>query len=1439
MKATNSRLEASLLLILAVAGIAAGSSRELAAETLEPAAPTEYFERLTSADGLPHDVVYSLLQDRTGFLWLATEGGLARYDGYTVTSFFHHPLDPSSLAANDVSQILEDRDGTLWIATWGGGLDRLDPRTDHIVHVGGGAGDPGGLRDQRVQSLYQDREGTLWVGTFAGGLHRLDGPTLRPRPGRPHPGRPAAGGPLASYSHDPADPTSLSHDRVWSIRQDPLGFLWVATADGLSLLDPESGDFQVFRHRPEEATSLSHSSVRALHIDSAGNLWVGTEGGLDRFHRPTKTFERVALGTPEVGRSPVNAILEDRRGALWIGTAGGGLVRLDRESGDVRRFLHHPSALHSLGDNDVRALWEDRSGILWVGTRGGGLSKLNLSPRSFHQFSEHGGASGLTSPRVQALAEDRAGRLWVGTASGLNRYDRDRRGLVHFRHDPADPASLADDHIHRLLVDRGGELWVATRRGGLSRFVGDREGFAHYRHDPRDSTSLVGDETTELYQDQAGDLWVGTLHGLDRLDRASSSCEHFRHDPDDQSSLSEGYVRAIAEDGEGDLWVGTDSAGLNRLDRDSGSFERFIHVSRDPLSLSDNRVNALFLQGSRQSSGPAGSGPPGSGPPGSGLPGSGHPGESYALWIATARGLNQLLPGSGPPGSGLPGSGLPGSGLPGSGHPGPRFRRYLETDGLADAHVLGVVDDGRGRLWLSTQAGLSRLDPQTGEIRNYGARDGIERQRFARGAGLESREGRLYFGGDAGLITFDPHDIVDDSVVPAVVLTAVRRFDEVLDLGVVPAAAETIELSWEDTYLTFEFAALDFVSPRENRYRYLLEGFDRDWIDAGERRQASYNHLPPGRFTFRVRAATSAGVWNEEGLAVPVVISPPLWKTAWFRLGLALAILAVAGLAYRLRIGQLKRRERELGRRVEEGLEERRKSDERYRLLFERNLAGVVRSTVDGRILDCNRAFARLLGFASGDDCLDQQMLSGEDHERFLQTLREEGQVVSFEYSLEARDGSPVPLLWNAHLLVEEGGELVIEGTVIDISERRRMEEGLLRSQKLESLALLAGGIAHDFNNLLTAILGHAELARGELAPASGARDRLDQIEQAAERAASLSKQMLAYSGKGSFLTAALDVSAAVDELAPLLEGAVSDQVALTYELAHDLPAVDADGSQLSQVLLSLVTNAAEAIGDGESEDSSDRGGGTITVSTGVVSCDRDYLSGTFLDDELEEGDYVFLEVTDDGCGMDAETQRKIFDPFFTTKFAGRGLGLAAVLGIIRGHRGAIEIDSEPGEGTTIRVLFPVDRRPRAASAAVSADDESWRGSGTLLLVDDEPQVRTVGEEMAKLLGFEVLAAADGPQGIEIFRRHDEIALVVLDLAMPQMNGAEAYLEMRRIRSDVPVLLATGYDEQETMERLADRGFAGFIQKPYRLSVLRRKLRDALEAGRPARVGAS
>jgi len=397
-----------------------------------------------------------------------------------------------------------------------------------------------------------------------------------------------------------------------------------------------------------------------------------------------------------------------------------------------------------------------------------------------------------------------------------------------------------------------------------------------------------------------------------------------------------------------------------------------------------------------------------------------------------------------------------------------------------------------------------------------------------------------------------------------------------------------------------------------------------------------------------------------------------------------------------------------------------------------------------------------------------------------------------------------------------------VESKLRQVEEQcRNLETQVQYAQKLESLGVLAGGIAHDFNNLLMGILGHASLALGKLPPTSEARKDIQKIESVGLRAAELTNQLLAYSGKGTFTVTVVNPSNLVAEMGSFLYTVISKHSVVRYGLSDDPTAVEGDASQLRQVVMNLILNASEALQGLD---------GTIDVRTGDTYASRQYLQKSYLDDNLPSGRYVYLDVIDTGCGMDEPTLLRIFDPFFTTKFTGRGLGLAAVLGIVRGHHGTLRITSAAGSGTSVRVLLPLTEAAEENRREDLAPRSLTRVSGSVLVVDDEDAIRSVSASTLERYGFTVLEARDGLKGVEIFSRHqNEISAVVLDLTMPHVDGEAVLREIRQIRPEIPVILSSGYSEHDIKGRFAADGFTGFLQKPYPMRKLVEKVCEALQ----------
>jgi ligand-binding sensor domain-containing protein/serine phosphatase RsbU (regulator of sigma subunit) len=817
------------------------------------------FGHLTIEDGLPETGVITMLQDRLGFLWLGTQNGLTRYDGYSFTTYKPDPNEPGSIGGRLITALYEDSAGVLWVGSRRGGLNRFDRVTDSFVRYQHDPADSTSLSFDAVSVIVEDSVGNLWVGTgdmesktALGGLNRFDPET----------------GTFTRFLHDSEDAGTLSHSVVLDIHQDGEGQLWVATAGGgLNRFDPETGISTRFVHDDQDPGSLAHDFVPSLAEDQDGYLWIATSGGLDRLDRSSGEFEHFRHDPEErwsLSSNYVSTVFVDRAGVLWVGTWEGVLHRFYPSYGTFGRFEHNTEDPHSLTANSaIMTIYQDRADILWIGTWGGGLNKLDPFAGKFpHYGHEPDNPNSLSDDRVTAFHEDRAGNLWIGTRGGLNRHNPNSDTYTHYRHDADDPTSLGSDRIHDVLEDANGTLWIGTESAGLDRFNPDGETFAHYRHDPGDPESLSGDHVESLLEDTSETLWVGTAQGgLNRYDRSTGKFTAYQSE--DSASGGPSYMRVLYQDRDGAMWIGT-GGGLSLFDPTTGSFTTYY----EPLTGLDIITSI-------------------------------HEDSTGRLWVGTFNGGLHLF-----------------DRQTGTSRP------FTQSDGLAHDTVFNVLEDDQGRLWIATGNGVTRFSPETESFRTYGVADGLQTHQFAGGA-IRTREGQMLFGAKNGINAFYPDHVEDNPYPPEVVLTKVKVGNVVLEPGEDSpldrhiSVAEQLNLDSDQNALSFSFAALHFGQPDQNRYAYRLEPVDEEWIQAGTRRHASYLNLAPGNYEFRVRAANGDGVWNEEGASVRVTIQPPWWRT-WWAYGLfGLLALAVVITIDRLLRRRVVQRERDRAREQE------------------------------------------------------------------------------------------------------------------------------------------------------------------------------------------------------------------------------------------------------------------------------------------------------------------------------------------------------------------------------------------------------------------------------------------------------------------------------------------------------------------------------------------
>ncbi len=796
---------------------------------------TARFTRFGADEGLAQGAIHAITQDPTGYIWLATEDGLNRYDGYALTHIMRDRETVNGLPNNWVAALAQDQKGQLLVGTAGGGVVRRDPVNGRFFPLLDANGKS--LVDPRAQvrALYIDADQRLWVGTRSAGLRVVD---LRSNEVR-------------DFRRDLTGAASLSDDSIFAIAADVNGVIWVGTALGIDSINPKSG--RVTSRTARLAASLGVRSgpvkVQVLRVDSRGAIWIGTDHGLARFDPVSDAFEAIRRRQGDANSLPndnVTAILEDAEQRLWVGTVDG-LALLDRRTYRLTIFRNSPADLSSLPDNHIVSLFQDRSGLLWVGTKSGGTARWN--PRSW-SFGHRQLGKGEEN-NIASFVEDRQGTLWIGTlGSGLFAQNRATGALTRYRHDPRRASSLSDDNIMALAVDDQDRIWIGTMMAGVMRLNPRTGEIKRFTHDPADPGSLGAPGVMSLLRDSRGRIWVGTYGGgLARIDADTGAVTRYPIRRNGAAGLSSDRATALAEDLTGLVWIGTDGGGINVLDPASGKFRAFVHAPDDPRSLSADTVYAVHVD------------------------------DRGGVWVGTrGGGLDQVI------------------GTPVGTQP-LVFRNYSESNGLPNSTVYGIESSANGLLWLSTNRGLARLNPADGQVRSFGRSQGLQSDEFNFGAHYQSPSGELFFGGARGYNAFFPGRLRFNEMPPPVVLTEFAKFNAPVDFGSSLQSVAGIGIGYRDDVVTFGFAALDFTAPAANRYAYMLEGFDQNWVEVQHERQATYTNLAGGHYVFRVRAANSDGVWNERGLAMPLDVATPPWLSWWatllYVLAFALALSAV------------------------------------------------------------------------------------------------------------------------------------------------------------------------------------------------------------------------------------------------------------------------------------------------------------------------------------------------------------------------------------------------------------------------------------------------------------------------------------------------------------------------------------------------------------------
>ncbi|MDM7924455.1 MAG: two-component regulator propeller domain-containing protein [bacterium] len=813
------------------------------------------FRRLTPDEGLSSSTVTCILQDSRGFMWIGTYNGLNRYDGSRFTVFRYNSLDTSSVPHNLIWQIFEDRAGTLWIAT-AAGLARFDWKTDRFIRVRTDASIIAPGQAYGVQSVAEDSSGGLWLGTTVG-LVKFD-----PADGR-----------TFVYRHDPENPASLSQDYIECVTVDSRNRLWVSTRNGLNRFLPETGTFRRYMTDPRSpGLPSARAYFQDIVEDRTGTLWIGSLG-MGLFSMPMDAVSEKSMvnyrrrpGDPRsLSGDRVLCLYVDSRDQLWVGTENAGLNLWDRTRRSFWRYepdLYNPS---SLSNNSIHAVFQDRTGNFWIGTFAGGVNVSKFNGDAIIHYQSIPGVTGsLSGNVVTSFAEDAAGRIWIGTdGGGLNRFDSE---LERFRSWRTDNSNLQSDAVISVCADSRNRLWVGTWGAGLNRFDPDRGAFTAFT---TSNSGIPENNILVVKEGSGGRLWLGSFQsGLIRFDPANGSFASFTTR---NSGLSNDMISDI-EPGPGALlFVGT-YFGFNVFDPATGRCTAYHHEPGNPSSLSDDTVMDLMAVG------------------------------DTTVWVGTMDGLSRFNLRT------------------------RTFTRFTREDGLPDNVIKGIVRDPAGKdIWVTTERGVCRFNPLQRRGRTFTRDDGLESDESGQRSVWATRDGRVLCGGAKGFNVLVPERIGENRILPRLIFTDFLIANRRVPVGVkgspLPAhisGLREITLPYRTPGFTITFAVMDFTIPEKNQYAFRMDGFDRDWIEAGTQSSATYAGLGPGRYVFRVKGANNDGLWNENGASLRIRIRPPWWRTGWFLGAAFIALSALLFAGIRLRLSGERRRNAELEKRIRE-----------------------------------------------------------------------------------------------------------------------------------------------------------------------------------------------------------------------------------------------------------------------------------------------------------------------------------------------------------------------------------------------------------------------------------------------------------------------------------------------------------------------------------------
>lgn len=1193
----------------------------------------------TVDQGLPHNIIHYIMKDNVGFLWIATEGGLSRFDGYTYQNFKSDPNDSNSLSYNAANCIIQQNDSIFWVSTFSGGLNRLNILENKFKRFTHNTADPNSLSTNELKCIAPDNKNNLWIGTRNNGLVKYD----------------MINNVFEKYGSRSPDNGNLARTSVENVCVYNDTLIFISTFNGLYCLNTLTDKIKYYTHNEYDKSGLYNNSVYCVYKDTRNVLWVGTLGnGLQKFNPLTETFETKKLyyiPKEREGYNGISHITEDDNNNLLLTTAGNGnVIKFNTDSDTYTLFDLNELIKPESKITQINYSYFDHSNVLWVGTWNMGLVKLNLNRNNFTNYSlPDDGLNKTTAKDVWSIYEDSKGFLWISTNRGILLFDKSTKEYVKTFSSGQGTSSLNINHINKICEDKNGDIWIATWGGGLNRYDRKTGKFRYYKNNKTDYTSLSSDLLRYIYCDREGIIWCATVDkGFCKYNPDSDNFTRYYNTESDINSVSYNDVSFIYEDKNGFLWLGTWNGGLNKFDKKTGKCKRYYYDVNNPKSIPSDYV----LCGREDGKG--------------------------NLWIGTSNGLCKYLEDE------------------------DKFQNYHDVSEKGGNSVFDIIPDKNNNLWLATNQGISKFNILLSKFRNYTQVDGSLKIEYHTSF-LMTKENIIYAGSEKGFTSFNPDELNDEQNLSPVTITSFKKFNQESDVLKRQLKNGEITLSFSEDVFSFEFSLLDFKNPEEYNYAYKIDGLDKDWIYSGNNRTAAYSHLQPGNYTFSVKASNADGIWNVPATVKLVIVPPfwRTWWFISVSVLMFLASgivyfklrenrLKKSNIALENTVGERTKDLIDANENLKNEIIERKKAEasiqyskEQYKLLVE-NANEAIIVLQDDIVVYYNPSAVEML-------CSDSEELYRKNFREFiypdytetfftdyLNTLRGEPVNDIKELKLVKRKSEMIEVEMNSLLIewIDKKAALIF---FKDVTERKRAEKktenALIKEKELSELrSRFISMASHEFKTPLTSINTSVELL--EKYDKSLTEDKkinsLQRIKKNVTQMTRLLNDVLeigkSESGKLDIQKEKIEIGKFLKEMLEELEGTITarTQHSIISSLLNTDTTVYVDPKLIRQVVENLLSNAVKY----------------SETNTEI-----------FFGAEIKDGTMI-IKVKDSGIGILPEDMKRLFEPFFRGynhgNAAGTGLGLTIMKSAVDAHGGRIEVNSEVNKGTEFSVFIPV-----------------------------------------------------------------------------------------------------------------------------------------------------